>query len=164
MTARNAGMAAVLALLLAATAGWWWTRPERQIHAILDDIAAALTHEGGDSGLQALAAAAAIEKHLAEDVAVDVGGERGIQGRDAVVTAAARLRSQTTAMRVRFLDPRITFADDAAASVTVTAEVTTGEAGADVVNVHQVTATIRQSNDRWVVASAHASPLPEPPS
>jgi hypothetical protein len=163
MTARHAGMAAILALLLAGAAGWWWTRPERQIRAILDDVAAALTHEGGESGLETLAAAAAIQEHLAENVSVDIGESRRIEGRDAVVTAVARRRAQTTPMRLRFLDPRITFTDDVA-SVAVTAEVTTGEAGADVVNVHQVAATIRQSNDRWVVASVRASPLPEPPS
>ena len=164
MGPRNVRIGAILGLLAAgATAYWWWTRPERQIRAILDDVAGALTYEAGTSGLETLAAVATLEPHLADDVSVQAGGAPTIEGRDAVITAGARLRARTPAMRVRFFDTRITFADDRTATLVTTAEAaTTTAAGEQRVEVHQVLATVTRSADRWVVSNARASSTSEP--
>jgi hypothetical protein len=157
MTRATARIGAILALLAAGAAAWWWMRPERQIDTILHDVASAFTHERPDSGIETLAAVAAIEKHLAADVSIQARDSR-IDGRAEVITAAARVRTARPAMRVQFYDRRIAFASDTEASVTVTAEVTTGTAsGEDVVDVHQVRATVRKIDGRWVVSTARAS-------
>jgi hypothetical protein len=164
MGPRTVGIGAILALLAAgATAYWWWARPERQIGAILDDVAGALTYEAGTSGLEPLAAVATLERHLADEVSVQAGGAPTIEGRDAVISAGARLRARTPAMRVRFLDTRITFADDRTATPVATAEAAmTTVAGAQRLEVHQVLATVTRSADRWVVSNARASSISEP--
>ena len=164
MSPRNARIGALLAFLaVVAAACWWWTRPERQIRAILDDVAAALTDDRGESSLQALAAVAALEKHLAPLISVQTGDAPSIEGRDAVITAGARWRARTPAMRVRFLDPRITFSDDRTATLVASAEalVWTGT-GEQRVDRRRVTATITRAADRWVVSIARASPVSEP--
>jgi hypothetical protein len=156
MTPRIRGIAAVLALVAAAGAGiWWWNSPSRQIQAILDDVATALTRQDDESGLATLSAVAVLEKHLAPDVSIYVDDSIAIEGRDAVITAAARARTRPMAMRVRFFDARVTFTSDQAANVAVTAEVTvrTGSGPEEVV-VHQVAAAIQRPHDRWLVSSA----------
>jgi hypothetical protein len=164
MSRRNGRIGAILALLAAgALAWWWWTRPERQIRAILDDTAAALTSEAGESGMETLAAVAALEPHLADDISVHVGDTAAIDGREAVITAGARLRARQPTMRVRWLDPRITFADAGTATVAATAEaVVITPAGARRVDVYQVLGTVTRRAGRWVVSVARASPIPEP--
>jgi hypothetical protein len=164
MGPRTVRIGAILALLATgATAYWWWRRPERQIRAILDDVAEALTYEAGTGGLETLAAVAALEPHLADDVSVQAGGAAAIEGRDAVVTAGARLRARTPAMRVRFFDTRITFADDRTATLVATAEAALKTtAGEQRVEVHQVLATVTRQADRWVVSIARASSASEP--
>ena len=164
MSPRNGRIGAILALLAAgALAWWWWTRPERQIHAILDATATALSSEAGESGLETLAAVAALEPHLADDISVQAGDTPAIDGREAVITAGARLRARQPAMRVRFLDPRITFADADTATVAATAEAAvTTAGGAQRVDLYQVIGTVTRRAGRWVVSIARASPIPEP--
>jgi len=159
MNPRKAGIAAVLALLAVGAACWWWIRPERQIQAILDDVAAAFTHQGAEGGLDALAAAAALQRHLASDISIEGLDSTRIEGRQEVITAAARVRARSPMMRVRFFDPRIAFASETSATVTVTTEVTARtESGEDLVDVHHVTATFHKPADRWVVSTARIAP------
>jgi hypothetical protein len=85
-------------------------------------------------------------------------------GRQEIVALAARVRAATPMMRVRFFDPRITVVD-ASATLAVTAEVTTRHDSAqDVVDVHQVTASLAEIDDKWVVSSARLVPGREPAS
>jgi hypothetical protein len=101
------------------------------------------TYDEAGSGLDALTAVAALQKHLAADVVI----ERG------------------KSLRVRFFDARIARADDASVTVSVTAEVMTrGDSGEDVVDVHQVVATLTTPLDRWVVTTARTVPDREPDS
>ena len=159
MTRRHLQIGAALALLVAAGLGVrWCTSPERQIRAILDSVASAFTHDGTSSGLDALTAVAALQRHLALAVTIETAGGARIDGRQDVITAAARLRAASTPMRVRFFDPRIGLRGDDAATVVVTAEVTTRTAsGQDAAEVHQVTAAVQKSEGRWVVSSAAAN-------
>ena len=141
----------------------WWASPERQIRAILDDVAAAFTHEAPESGLTALGAVAALEDHLALDISIEVNGSPRISGRRDAITAAARLRAASPMMRVRFFDPRIAFAGDRSATVSATAEVTTRDAsGEETVEVRQVTAGVAKPDDRWVVSSVRSASDREP--
>ena len=157
MTPRIRGLAAVLALVAAAGAGvWWWNRPARQIQRMLDDVASALTRPATESGLETLSAVATLRPLVAPDALVQIG-ESMIHGRDAVITAAARARARPGAMRLRFFDPRVTFARDREANLVATAEVSvTTDAGAVEVVVYQVTATVQRPQDRWLVSSARA--------
>lgn len=154
MPPRKAAIPAFL-VLLAGAAYWWWMRPERQIQAILDDVAVAFTHDAKDSGLQSLAAVAALRPHLADDVSFEGPGSARIEGREEVITAAARVRAGSQRRRVRFFDPEVTLTGDASATVTVTSEVATGtESGQDSLDVHRVTATLHRIANRWVVSNA----------
>lgn len=155
MTHRSARIL-IIVVVAAAAAGawWWWSRPTRQIQAILGAVATALTSEPGESSLETLAAAAALERHLAEDVVVEGGDGESIVGRDAVITAAARARAQRP-RRLRFFDPRITLVGDGEATVVVTAEaIAQSAAGDGEVEVYQVMAILRRSDRRWLVSTA----------
>ena len=155
MTRRPARAAALLALLAGTAAFfYWWTSPERRIHALLADVAAALTHETPDSGLQSVAAAARLQTHLAVDMDLEAGDVR-LQGRQEVVAAAARVRAAAAATRVRFFDAEIDVGNEGTAALQVTAEVTmTNDAGEQVVDVFQVRARLARIDGRWVVTSA----------
>jgi SnoaL-like domain len=158
MTRRNAGIAAVLALFLAAAVGYrWWTSPERQIRAILDDVAAAFTFEAPESGLDALAGAAALQRHLAPEATVEMPGA-SISGRDQVVTAAARTRAAHQEMRLRFFDAVVRLDGEASADVEATAEVTTAAGGGErLVSVYRVEARVAAREGRWQVVDVRAS-------
>ena len=166
MQRRNLRIAAVLALILAAGAGYrWWVSPERQIRAIFGDVEAAFTHDAPGSGLDALTDVAALQQHLAEDVSIQGAGGMRVDGRQDAITAAARIRAAAPARRLRFFDTRITFESDRAATVSATAEVTTrNEAGEDLVDVHQVSATVIRPEGRWIVSTARAVPEAKPES
>lgn len=156
MTNRTVRTIGVLALIAVGAAGWvWFSNPERQIRAILDDVAAALSAEPGEDSLDTLAAAAALQRHLAPDIVMTGASGEPYAGRDAVVSAAARLRARS--LRVRFFDPAITVNGDVA-SVRVTAEVThRSGANEEQVEVHDVDATLMQSDGRWLVTTAQLS-------
>lgn len=156
MTNRTVRTIGVLTLVAVGAAGWlWWSNPERQIRAILDDAAAALSAEPGEDSLDTLAAAAALQRHLAPDIVVTGPDGVPLIGRDTVVTAAARLRARQ--VRVRFFDPSITVNGDGA-SVRAIAEVTTRPTTGDgAVEVYDVEGILRWSDGRWLVATARAS-------
>ena len=154
MTHRARILMIVVVAAAAAGAWWWWSQPTRQIRAILGDVATALTSEPGESSLETLGAAAALERHLAEDVVVERRDGESIAGRDAVITAAARARAQRP-RRLRFFDPRITLVGDGEATVVITAEaITQSAAGNGEVEVYEVMATLRRADGRWLVSTA----------
>jgi hypothetical protein len=165
MSRRTLRIVAVLALAAAVAAAYrWWVSPERQIRAILDDVAAAFTHESRGSGLDALANVAALQRHLADNITVAAADGTRIAGRQEVITAAARIRAAAPARRVRFFDPRISI-DGGRATLAVTAEVTTrADSGEDLVDVHQVRATLARPQGRWLVSEARTVPRAEPSS
>jgi hypothetical protein len=142
-----------------AAGGWtWWRSPERRIQAMLDDVAAAFTHDEPATGLDALTAAATLQRHLAEDVRIEPPGGAPITGRDAAVSAAARVRAVSPARRVRFFDPEVQLDGASSARLAVTAEVTTRtSSGQDLVEVHQVAAALINQDDRWQVSSARSA-------
>ena len=110
------------AILVAALAGSfaayrWWISPERHIHRILNDVAAAVSHEEPENDLRALTAVAALQTHLSPDVSIDAGTSTGpVKGRQDVMAMAARLRASTPMMRLQFFDADITLSGDSAAT------------------------------------------------
>jgi ketosteroid isomerase-like protein len=134
----------------------WWTSPERQIHRLLGDVASALSHEQAEADLRAIAAVAALQRHLAPDVTLEAGAlGPPLRGRQDVTAMAARVRASRPMMRVQFFDAVIERTGDSAADVRVTAQVTTrDEAGEEVADAHEVSMTLLQSDGRWLVARA----------
>jgi hypothetical protein len=162
MTRRHASLATVVVLLAGAIWAYrWWVSPERQILAMLREMAAAVSHDGPDTGLEALAAVAAIQQHLAIEAVIETPRSR-IAGRQEIVALAARLRATTPMMRVRFFDPQLAVSGPQA-TLSATAEVTTlNGSGEEVVEVHDVDAVVAERDGKWLVTSARLVPAGEP--
>ena len=143
----------VLALVAAVMTYRWWNSPERQIGRILKVVTTAFNHDAPDAGLEALAAVAALQQHLAPDVSIASGaGSGAIAGREEVMAVAARVRAGTPMMLVQFFDADISLQGDSSAAVRATAQVTTrSQSGEDVVDVHQVSAVVEKRSNQWVV-------------
>ena len=133
----------------------WWTSPDRQIGRIADAVARALTHDGADVGFDTLRAVAGLQEHLTSEVTLEAGDGRGLRGREEVMAAAARLRGTTSYMRVRFFDVRVMYANDAAATVHATLDVTTRDgSGASVAEARAIEVGVVRPERRWQVARA----------
>lgn len=154
-------VAIVIAALVASVAGYrWWINPERHIHRLLSDVAAALSHDGAETDLRALAAVASLQTHLAPNVSIEVNGAGGdLRGRSDVVAMAARLRASQQIVRVEFFDPDIQFSSDSAGTTRVTVQVTTRDAAGDeVADARVVSMTLVKADGHWQVASARVLP------
>ena len=153
--------AIVVAALAALTAGYfWWNNPERHIRRLLSDVESALSHDGAETDLLALAAVASLQAHLTPDVAIEIGGSSPpVRGRQDVISMAARLRASSPMMRVQFFDPEIQLSDDSNATTRVTVQVTTRDAGGEeLAAAHQVSIALVLVEGRWQVASARVLP------
>ena len=154
-------VAIVIAALVALVAAYrWWNNPERHIQRLLSDVASALSHDGAETDLRALAAVAALQSHLSPDVSIDMGGGTSpIRGRQDVISAAARVRASSPMMRVQFFDPQIELTHDASGTTKVTVQVTTRDnGGAEVAAAHVVSLVLVRTDGRWQVASARVIP------
>jgi hypothetical protein len=153
---------AILVAALAALTGAyrWWNDPARHVHRLLSDVASALSHDGAENELRAIAALASLQTHLAPDIAIDVSGTSApLRGRQDVISMAARFRASSPMMRVQFFDPDIQIGDDASATTRVTVQVTTRGAGGDeVAAAHIVAIALVWVEGRWQVASARVLP------
>jgi hypothetical protein len=163
---RAVRVAAVAALLAGAAAAWtWWNGAERQIRRTLDGLADGLSHDAPASPLAAVAAVAGMQQYLAEDVVVEAGGRfQAISGRSAVLSAAARVRSAVPAIRVEFVDLRVTVGQEGtSASVEGTASVEiTDRAGQRRTDAREVVVEMRTEEGRWVVQRARTVDVLEP--
>jgi hypothetical protein len=149
----------------AASACSWWDSPERQIHRVLDAIAARLSHDAPVAELAAAAAATGLQEHLSADVAVEAGAPFPVlAGRDAAIAAAARLIAGTRSLRVEFVDVRATITG---ASADVVCNVTTAvrdRAGQETQDARELNVGMRQMEGRWVVERVKALNVLEPVS
>lgn len=69
LASRPVRVAIMIAALVALTAGYrWWNGPERYINRMLSEAASALSHDGAETDLRALAAVASLQDHLHPDV------------------------------------------------------------------------------------------------
>ena len=154
-------VAIVIAALVAFVAGYrWWSSPERHIQRLLSDVASALSHEGAETNLRAIAAVASLQMHLAPDVSIDVDGSASqLRGRSDVISMAARLRASKQMTRVQFFDPDIQFSSASSGTTRVTVQVTTRDAAGDEVgDARVVSIALVKADGRWQVASARVLP------
>src|SRR5512139_1061275 len=91
-------VALVAVALVAVVAGYrWWNSPERQINALLSDVATALSHESAETDLRALTAVASLHTHLTPDVSIQMAeGSTPIRGRQEVIATAGRVRASSS--------------------------------------------------------------------
>lgn len=153
--------ALVAVALVAVVAGYrWWNSPERQINALLSDVATALSHENPETDLRALTAVASLQKHLTADVAIEMaGGSTPIRGRQEVIATAARVRVSSSMMRVQFFDPEIAITGDASGTTRVTVQVTTRDASSqEVAAAYMVAMDLVLADGRWQIANARVLP------
>jgi hypothetical protein len=157
-----------VAIVVAALAGLmvgyqWWNSPERRINRMLSEVASALSHDGVEADLRALAAVASLHNHLRPDVTIDLGRGSQLRGRQDAIAMAARVRTTTPMMRVQFFDPEIRLSADAAGTTRVTVQVTTRGAGDDeVAAAHVVLIDLVRADGRWQIASARVLPEDTP--
>jgi ketosteroid isomerase-like protein len=154
------------ALVLAAIGGWrWWNAPERQVERLLDGIAEGLSHDRPVTGVATIAAAARLQQYFSPAVVVEVGQPFSqLSGRDAVVSAAARLIAATPALRVEFVDVEIELAaggDTATVRCGVTATLD-DRAGQQTVDARELTLALREAGGRWVVERVASVNILEP--
>ena len=154
-------VALVAVALVAVVAGYrWWTSPERQINALLSDVATALSHESAETDLRALTAMASLQTHLTPDVSIDMaGGSTPIRGRQEVIATATRVRVSSSMMRVQFFDPEIVITGDTSSTTRVTVQVTTRDASSqDVAAAYTAAMDLVVADGRWQIASARVLP------
>jgi len=154
-------VALVVVVLVAVVAGYrWWSSPERQINALLSDVATALSHESAETDLRALRAMASLQPHLTPDVSIDMaGGATSIRGRQEVIATATRVRVSSSMMRVQFFDPAIAITGDASGTTRVTVQVTTRDASSqEVAAAYTVSIDLVVADGRWQIASARVLP------
>jgi hypothetical protein len=160
----RAGLLVVVAAAAVAAYLWWYSA-ERQIRRVLVSVEEGFTHTGPSGGLGAVSAAAALHPYFSEHVVIDAGRPlAAVQGRDAVLAAAARLRSTTPAFRVEFVDVQIDLAEDAlSASIDCTAMATLQDrAGQESVDAREVIITMHVQDGRWVITHARTVEVLEP--
>ena len=154
-------VALVVVALVAVVAGYrWWSSPERQIKALLSDVATALSHESAETDLRALTAMASLQTHLTPDVSIDMaGGSTPIRGRQEVIATATRVRVSSSMMRVQFFDPEIVITGDTSSTTRVTVQVTTRDSSSqDVAAAYAVAMDLVVADGRWQIASARVLP------
>jgi hypothetical protein len=158
---------AIALLLAAAIAGGyrWWNGPERQIRRVLIDVARAVSHEAPQQGLAGVAALAALQDQLAEDVVIEPGQPFGpIEGRDAAMMAAAKIRSGTPAINLEFIDTKVSVAADGV-NATVDTTLKAGlqdRAGQSSLDARELLVVLLNRNGRWVIRSVRAVNVLEP--
>jgi hypothetical protein len=153
-------VAILVVAFVAVVAGYrWWNSPERQINALLSDVATALSHESAETDLRALTAVASLQTHLTTDVSIDVaGGSTPIRGRQEVIAMATRVRASSSMMRVQFFDPEIAISRDTG-TTRVTVQVTTRDASSqEVAAAYTVAMNLVLTDGRWQIASARVLP------
>lgn len=156
----------VAVVLVAAVVGYrWWTSPERQVRRVLAGVADGLSHDAPASGLGAVAAASALQEYFSPDVTIEsMRPTAAINGRDALLATAARLRSTMPSLRVEFVDLQITVGtDQQSGDVNCTAMATLQDrAGQETVDAREVIITMRVVDGRWVITRARAVEVLEP--
>lgn len=136
----------------------WWNGPERQIRRVLDQLAETVSHETPVTGLQAVTRATRLRELTAPNVVATPGRPFGpIEGRDALMAAAARLISATAGLDVEFVDVNIAVgpARDTA-TVDLTAKTTVRDRGQETVDAREVMIEFAYLEGRWVMIRAHS--------
>ena len=136
--------------------GWQWLFPdhETEIRALLARIEDGIENED-DQGAQGLARVAALQNDFAVDATVEAGPPfQRLNGRQAIVAAAARVRVAVRNLDVEFTDVEITIAANGeSASAFLTAEARFDEAGGRAIDARELEIAFSRTDRRWVVSS-----------
>ena len=112
----------LLALVAAGFGAWRYVFPsdEARIRAVLHRVAEAATAGAAEGNVARLTRAAAIREDLAPDVTVDAGAPvPRLNGREAVVGAAARMGGIVRNLEITFPDISVAVASDQQSAVAV---------------------------------------------
>lgn len=150
----------IVAIAAGAWFGWAWLFPsdERQIRAVLERIAegvSAMDDEQG-SGLDAMARLAALQDEFAPTATIDAAPPFDrVNGRQALIAAALRVRGATGQLEIEFADVTIDVAADrqtATAAVTAEAQFDAPDGGRTL-DARELAMTFTRLDDRWVIAT-----------
>jgi hypothetical protein len=143
--------------------GWLFPGDTAQIRGVLARIADAF--EGDDGvGVQDLARIRALQDDFAPDAVVDAGAPfLRLTGREAIVSAAGRVRAVTRNLSVRFPEIEIIVADDRqTAAATVTAEARFDDAdGHRDLEAREFDLQFVRRDGQWVIMSVTLIPASE---
>jgi ketosteroid isomerase-like protein len=145
--------AVVLAAVLWAGWHWWLPDDERRIRQVLARVAEGVSGDGG--GLDALARLAAVQEEFHPDVIVEAGPPfQRLVGRQAIVGAAARVRTTARNFELTFPDVEVLVAEDRqSATAAVTAQATFDEGQGRRLEARELELGFTRSEDRWVISS-----------
>jgi hypothetical protein len=149
--------------LLSIAACAWWLLPTdaRRIRAACHELADRVSAPASEPDLARLARAAQIARHLALDVVIEVeGSDLRIEGRNAVVSYAGRMRSG--------LDRRVTLGEieitidgrSASAETTATAQESGPGDGPARVDVRNLVMTWVRTEDGWQMSHLRVGRAP----
>jgi hypothetical protein len=149
----------IIVLALGAVIGGYlyWASDERQIHRLLDGVAAAVTQEEGTGGVVGLAEVAGLTRYLAPDVTFEPGAPfRTIAGAQEIVSTVGRVRAVMTTVELTFSDIEIAV-DGGRASVRTTARLTLRDRdGAESVETRAAQIALEERETGWIITTARA--------
>jgi hypothetical protein len=156
------GKPVILMLVVAGLAAWaaWraWPSDERRITRALEALAADTSVDAVEAPVERLARAARIGAAFTEDATLEPGGHvPAVEGRDAIVALAARLRGTDLTGRLRFADVTVSIdADRNGARTTMTATITTRErqTGGDTTDAREVEMRWVRQDGHWRISRA----------
>ena len=137
--------------------GWQWFFPsdEAQIVAVLERIADGVSSGTDEGDVARLARAASLRHEFAADVTVDAGPPLArINGREAIIGAAARTSGSVRNLEITFTDVSIAVASDRqSATAVVTAEARFDEGGGRGIDARDLELVFTRHEGNWVIAA-----------
>ena len=137
--------------------GWTWLFPsdEAQIAALLERIADGVSSGASEGDVGRLARAASLRDEFAPDVLVDAGPPfQRLQGREAIIGAAARASGRVRNLDVSFPDVSIVVAPDRqSASAVVTAEARFDDESGRVLDARELDIGFLRPDGTWMISA-----------
>ena len=155
------GRAVAIMLVALAVGGYafWPGSDEREIKRALASLAADFNDETTFDGLGGVSRAGQLGSYFSEDAVVDLGpGSAQVEGRDKVISVAARLQPRTAAFRVALDDVGVEPAGDDQADVTLTVSFInrTSTAHEPSTDAREFLLRMTKGGGRWRIARATA--------
>ena len=136
---------------------WQWMFPsdESQIRQLLTRVADGVGGSGESGNIEVLAQVAALQNDFAVDATVDAGEPfQRLSGRQAIVSAAARIRVGVRNLEVRFPEVSIDVAEDREqATALVTAEARFDDEEGRSMDARELEMGFSHVDGRWVISS-----------
>ena len=128
---------------------------ESQIRALLTRVADAVGGSGEGGNIEVLAQVAALQNDLAVDATVDAGEPfQRLTGRQAIVSAAAKIRVAVRNLEIRFPEGSVDIADDRQhATALVTAEARFDDEQGRGMDARELEMSFTRADGKWVISS-----------